>query len=93
MRSKIREILNQIKWKYAFDEKGMVYYVSREEGKVKILSISLRRITDIREHYFRVGEKENAKYIPYHRVVKIEHMGHTVWLSKRWFENAERRDL
>jgi len=89
MRSKIREILNRIKWKYALDENGLVYYISREESKVKILSLKLKEVTDIREHYFRIGEKENAKYIPYHRVVKIEYMKQTIWFSKRWLENAE----
>ncbi|PSN84482.1 hypothetical protein B9Q11_04875 [Candidatus Marsarchaeota G2 archaeon ECH_B_SAG-F08] len=88
MKTTIRDLLNKIKWDPRYRGKGEIYFIDRKNNTITLDCCEAEKITDISKNYFRIGEKHNAKYIPFHRIVKISHNDQVLWISKRWICNG-----
>ena len=75
MGSDIRELLNKMKWDANYDfGKVQVWFISRR-GHNDIDSVQGDDIINLASHGFYVAEKT----IPYHRVLRIDYAGKTVF--------------
>ena len=68
-----RDVLNEIKWKGGYDlSKCTIYYINRGSPN-DIGIVGGREIIDIGKGFLILEGDPYERYIPYHRIVKIEY--------------------
>lgn len=73
-----RDIINEIKWKDYDINKCKIYYINRgSPGDID--SFGGDRIIEIGSGFLTLKGIPYEKYIPYHRIIRIEYEDHTVF--------------
>lgn len=80
LRSKFpRDLLNEIKWKGYNIDKCKIYHINRgSPGDVTIVEGD--SIIEIGQGFLTLKSIPYEKYIPYHRIIKIEYENRTVFI-------------
>jgi len=73
-----RDVLNEVKWKYHELSRCKIHYINRgSPGDVAIVEGS--QIREIDKGFLILEGIPYEKYIPYHRIIKIDFKGQTIF--------------
>ena len=81
-----REVLNEIKWRYGALSEARITYVHRG-APGDVLTIRGADIVELGRSFFHTADSS----IPYHRIVRIEFRGRTVFGEKKENERGFQR--
>ncbi len=77
-----RDVLNKLKWHPDMDLVGAKITIRHRGAPGDRIEISGENILNLGSGFMRVKRDDKTVQIPYHRVLKIESSGGTIWSEK-----------